>query len=187
MEDDLILRARGGDPAAFRTLVEQFTPGAWRVACILVPDRAQAEDALQEAWVDVWRGLSRFDTSRPFRPWFLTVVGNRCRMFARQRQRSTQALDAATADELPDPHDDFAAIDALQSGTALARALVALSAEERELLALRYQADLELAEIAALYGVPLSTVESRLYRLLAALRTRLSSSTSTVDSAETIA
>jgi RNA polymerase sigma factor (sigma-70 family) len=187
MEEDLIVRAQAGDSAAFRTLVEQFAPKAWGVARILVHDHTQAEDALQESWVDVWRGMHRFDARRPFCPWLLAVVGNRCRMYARQRHVATLALDDRASEELPDPHDDFAKFDSYGPSAALSQALSRLSTDERALLALRYQADLELAEIAALYDQPLSTIKSRLYRLLSALRVQLNGCVSPLDSAETIA
>ncbi len=114
MQDELIRRAQQGDTVAFRALVEAYTPGAWRVARILISDRGQAEDALQEAWVDVWRGLLRYDTARPFRPWLLAIVGNRCRMLGRRHNVPTQPL---VADTLPDPDDTFTAAEAHVIGT----------------------------------------------------------------------
>jgi RNA polymerase sigma-70 factor (ECF subfamily) len=173
MEEEIVLRAQGGDTDAFRMLVERYGPNAWRVARILLPQREQAEDALQEAWVDIWRGLPHFDVSRPLYPWLLTIVGNRCRMYRRRVSEPTQSLVPALAESLPDHHDAIAEVAARESNAALRVALTALTPEERELLILRYQADLQLAEIAALYEIPLSTVKSRLYRTLAALRDRL--------------
>lgn len=177
MEDELIRRAQEGDTAAFRALVERFTPKAWRVARILLRERGQAEDALQEAWIDVWRGLPRYDITRPFTPWLLAVVGNRCRMQRRRPNQPTTPLDEALAESIPDPTDAIAGLAADESDGALQTALAALSQAERELLALRYRADLELAEIAALYEMPLGTIKSRLYRSLATLRTKLGAAT----------
>lgn len=183
MRDEMIRRAQRGDTVAFRALVEAYSPGAWRVARILVRDRGQAEDALQEAWIDVWRGLPSFDTARPFHPWLLTIVGNRCRMLGRRHSLTTQPLSEDLADNLLDPHDTFALVAAREPDSALRSALARLTAEERELLALRYQAELELAEIAGLYELPLSTIKSRLYRTLAALRTQLATP-ATMDARE---
>lgn len=177
MEDELIRRAQEGDTSAFRALVERFTPKAWRVARILLHEQSQAEDALQEAWIDVWRGLPHYDITRPFVPWLLAVVGNRCRMQRRRPSQSTTPLDEALVESIPDPTDAIAGIFADESDGALQTALAALSQAERELLALRYRADLELAEIAALYEMPLRTIKSRLYRSLATLRTKLSATT----------
>ena len=187
MHEEMIRRAQQGDTAAFRALVEAYSPGAWRVAQILITDRGHAEDALQEAWIDVWRGLPRYDTARPFRPWLLAIVGNRCRMLRRRQTIPTQSLGEDMADGLPDSHDAYAEVAAREPDVALQNALTCLAPETRELLELRYQAELELAEIAELYAAPLSTVKSRLYRTLAALRTQLASTASTaVDSSETI-
>ena len=173
MDEDLIQRAREGDAGAFRALVERYTLIAWRVACILIPDRGYAEDALQEAWIDVWRGLPRFDNSRPLRPWLLTIVANRCRMLARHHHLAVVALDDILSETMPDrcPPDMTSITGELEG--ALHDALGALPLEQRRLLALRYQAELDLVEIATLCGQPLSTVKSRLYRTLATLRKRL--------------
>ena len=186
MHEEMIRRAQQGDTLAFRALVEAYSPGAWRVAQILMIDHGYAEDALQEAWIDVWRGLPRYDTARPFRPWLLTIVGNRCRMLRRRHTIPTRSLGEDLADGLLDPHDSYAEVAAREPDLTLQNALACLAPEARELLELRYQAELELAEIAELYGVPLSTVKSRLYRTLATLRAQLSSTAPTaLDSSET--
>jgi RNA polymerase sigma-70 factor, ECF subfamily len=93
-----------------------------------------------------------------------------------QRRRvtlPTQSLPPALSETLPDHRDEIAAVAASEPDDALRVALARLAPEERELLTLRYSADLQLAEIAALYEIPLSTVKSRLYRTLALLRGRL--------------
>lgn len=184
MEDELIRRAQQGDAAAFRALVERYAPGAWRVARVLIPSPEQAEDALQEAWIDIWRGLPSFDTARTFRPWLLTVVGNRCRMHRRRGSPALEPLSEQVADELMDGQDTPDMIAARELDPTLHIALTRLSPDERELLALRYQADLELAEIAALYDAPLSTIKSRLYRTLARLREYLTAA-ATAEATET--
>lgn len=186
MHEEMIRRAQQGDTVAFRALVETYAPGAWRVAQILMTNREHAEDALQEAWIDVWRGLPRYDIARPFRPWLLAIVGNRCRMLRRRHIIPTQSLGEDLADGLLDPLDSYAEVAAREPDLALQNALACLAPEARELLELRYQAELELAEIAELYEIPLSTVKSRLYRTLAALRAQLASTATTaLDSSET--
>lgn len=192
MDEALLLtRASQGDALAFQRLVEHYAGLVSRLARTLLADHALAEDAAQEAWVDVWRGLPRFDTGQPFRPWLLTIVANRCRKAARRRSLPTVSLDGEAAhapDDAPDSEADDApgwlgerplgrdiAEDALH-GEALREvgAIIAtLPAEQRRILALRFFADLELAEIALLIGAPLGTVKSRLHRALGALRERL--------------
>jgi len=184
MEDELICRAQHGDATAFRALVKRYTPGAWRVARVLIPNSEQAEDALQEAWIDIWRGLPTFDTTRAFRPWLLAVVGNRCRMQRRRHALRTESLSEHIADQVVDRQDVYEEAAARELDPALRIALARLTPDERELLALRYQAELELTEIAALYDAPLSTIKSRLYRILARLREYLTAGTA-VEATET--
>jgi RNA polymerase sigma-70 factor, ECF subfamily len=183
MEENLISRARAGDHAAFRTLVERYLPVAWRICRIVLPDRGVAEDALQDAWIDVWTGLPRVDAARPLRPWLLTVVANRCRMVARRRGVATIPLDSALVEQLHgvdsiahelELRDRYQA--ELTRYAALQTALSMLSRDQRQLLALRYQAELELGEIALIIGAPIGTVKSRLHRTLATLRAHLTSS-----------
>lgn len=174
-EDDLIRRARLGDQDAFRQLVEIYGMLTERTARVLLADRSDAEDAAQEAWVDVWRGLGSFELGRPFRPWLLTIVGNRCRMVARRRKLTSVPFDEALFDHL-DLHSEpqanpFGAIEEYYDD--LQEALEALDGSHRRLLALRFFADLQLEEIAQLLNVPLGTVKSRLHRTLQTLRHRL--------------
>ncbi|HEV2459915.1 MAG TPA: sigma-70 family RNA polymerase sigma factor [Ktedonobacterales bacterium] len=172
MEDELIARIRQGDASAFQELVESCATLAGRVARVLVPDRALAEDAVQDAWVDVWRGLPTFDARRPFRPWLLALVANRCRKAVRRRE--LQTTDLAAAAGAPAAVCDVAE-EAVrrEAGAELHALLLTLPREQWQVLALRFFADLELAEIGLVAGIPLGTVKSRLHRALAAARERL--------------
>lgn len=173
MEDELIARAQQGDTLAFRELVERYSDLAWRTARVLLGDSARAEEAAQEAWVDVWQSLHRFELGRPFRPWLLTLLANRCRMIARHRTPTVVPLTPDDADQLIGA--DTASEPALQreTGDELRAALAALPPDQQRVLELRYFADLDLAEIADATGVPLGTVKSRLHRSLYAVRARL--------------
>ncbi len=177
-EDDLIRRARLGDQDAFRQLVEIYGMLTERTARVLLSDRSDAEDAVQEAWVDAWRGLRSFEAGRPFRPWLLAIVGNRCRMLARRRKVASVPFNEALYDHLDllpeaqaDPFGPIAAMERYYED--LQQALEALDGSHRRLLALRFFADLQLEEIAELLNVPLGTVKSRLHRTLHVLRLRL--------------
>lgn len=170
MEDDLIRCAQAGDQAAFRTLVDIYTPVVWRVAVVLLPDRGSAEDALQESWLDIWRGLPRFQCGRSFRPWLLTIVARRCWMVRRRRTLPTVSLHLEEIDDLPSDKDYLLQIEADQTLQAV---LVTLPAEQQRILELRFFEDLELTEIALAMNTPLGTVKSRLHRALSILRKHL--------------
>jgi RNA polymerase sigma-70 factor, ECF subfamily len=169
----MLRRAQRGDPDAFRQLVELYGMLTERTARALLATRAQAEDAVQEAWLDVWRGLPTYDCSRPFRPWLLTVVANRCRMSVRRKEPPRVTLDSEIAEYLPDAED--VAMRVIQSARdpELWALLSGMKPEQRQILALRFFADLELDEIAVALDIPLGTVKSRLHRALAFLRQQL--------------
>jgi RNA polymerase sigma factor (sigma-70 family) len=133
---------------------------------------------VQEAWLDAWRGLGRFEPGRPFRPWLLALVANRCRRAARRWAPSFVPLDEFA--ESQGQWDD-------QLGQTLdaevGSALGLLSPDQRRVVALRFFADLELAEIAGVTATPLGTVKSRLHRALALLRASLDPARAAVPAA----
>jgi RNA polymerase sigma-70 factor, ECF subfamily len=183
MEADIIRRAQSGDQRAFQRLVEQHTHVVWHTAAALLRDRALAEDAAQEAWVDVWKALYTFQPDRPFRPWLLAVVANRCRMLLRRRSLTTISLDyeASTfVTDITDSHDTEALALQTEADAELRTMLASLTTEQRTILELHFFADLALAEIALVIDTPLGTVKSRLHRALHTLRSRAHSGSALV-------
>ena len=80
-----MLRVQRGDGRAFEELVRPHQEIAFRVAYLITGSEADAADASQDGLVKAWRGLGRFHTGRPLRPWLLAIVANE----ARNRRRST--------------------------------------------------------------------------------------------------
>lgn len=170
MQDDLIRRAQMGDQQAFQQLVESYTAIGWRTARILLANRALAEDVLQEAWVDAWRGLPRFQQNRPFRPWLLAIITNRRRMAIRCQSISMVSLEHVSIDDAIDSDDPLESVLLQEADTELQDALAKLPAEQKRVLELCFFAELDLAEIAMITDTPLGTVKSRLHRALNTLR-----------------
>lgn len=77
--------ARAGDGRAFEALLNPVLDPAFRLAMVMLRDRAAAEDATQEAALKAWRKLDRFRPDADFRPWFLGIVANECRTARRSR------------------------------------------------------------------------------------------------------
>jgi RNA polymerase sigma factor (sigma-70 family) len=176
--ENIIRRAQHHDDEAFRTLVETYHELVGKTTRALLNERNLAEDAEQEAWLDVWRGLGRFHPGAAFRPWLLAIVANRCRMLRRQRSLPTTPLDVDEALQvLPGPDDVTWTAMQRETGTEILAAIKTLSSDHQRILALHYFAELDISEIAVVLGVPSGTVKSRLHRALTLIRTAMTART----------
>jgi RNA polymerase sigma-70 factor, ECF subfamily len=178
-DDELVARARRGEPAAQEALFLRHRRGAYLLALQLLGNAEDAHDATQDAMIRFLASLPRFQPGSPVRPWLFSIVRNRCRdLLRRRRVRRTESLeggDQAWRPELvdltQDPHRDA---EHGQLRRRLWRALAQLPADHREILVLREYHDLSYGEIAAVLGVPQGTVMSRLHRARRQLAAQLS-------------
>ncbi len=175
-EAELVGRARAGDAAAYGELVRMHQLIAMRTAWLVTRNAAEAEDAVQEAFVKAYRALGRFREGEPFRPWLLAIVANE----AKNRRRSVARSDRLTlrvaevrpsGDAAPSPE---AAVLLDEERSLLVEALNAMREEDRLVVGYRYLLGLSEAETVAALGVPAGTVKSRLSRALVRLRAALS-------------
>jgi RNA polymerase sigma factor (sigma-70 family) len=142
------------------------------VAYRITRNAADAEDAVQDAFVKAWRASGSFRTGAPIRPWLLTIVANEARNRRRSAGRRTHlALRAATEEPsggaAPSPE---AALLSTEQRSALLAAVDELPEEQRDVVALRYFLDLSEADVAETLGIPPGTVKSRTARALERLR-----------------
>jgi RNA polymerase sigma-70 factor, ECF subfamily len=173
-ERDLVARAKRGDVAAYEELVRAYQDLAHRAA-FLVGDAAEADDAVQEAFVKAYRALDRFREGSPFRPWLLRIVANearnRRRSAGRRANLALRVVEDRPADgAAPSPEE---AVLVHERRAALAAAIARLREEDRLVVTCRYLLDLSEAETAATLGIPTGTAKSRLARALVRLRVLL--------------
>jgi RNA polymerase sigma factor (sigma-70 family) len=171
--ENIIRRAQHHDDEAFRQLVETYHELVSKTTRAVLNDRNLAEDAEQEAWLDVWRGLGRFQSGAAFRPWLLAIVANRCRMLTRRGILPTMPLDVDEALLLSGPDDVTWAAIQRETGTEILAIIKTLSSDHQRILALHYFAGLDISEIAVVLGLPSGTVKSRLHRALTVIRTAM--------------
>lgn len=144
---------------------------AYRTACLIVWNRADAEEAVQEAFLRAWRFRATLREGQPLEPWLYRVLVNSCysklRATARHRKWDAELVDdVETCDD--DPSE---LVDAAEIGEAVRAALEMLPEALRVTVVLRYFAGLSEKEIALAIRRRPGTVKSRLYegrRLLAA-------------------
>ena len=159
---DVIRRARQGDVVAFRQVAEAYERLLFRIAYRMTFDAEDARDLCQEILLRVHRNFGQFDPDRPFEPWLVRVATNVCLNWRKRPRRveaigGTEELDRCAPP--PEPSDGGPG-DAEQ----LRRALEALPAEYRLVLALRYEQGHDYGRIAELAGVPLGTVKTWIFR-----------------------
>jgi RNA polymerase sigma-70 factor (ECF subfamily) len=163
MVDSLLRRVARGEAAAVPECIDEFGSMVWAIARRLSPNPADAEDAVQEIFMEIWKGAARFDPERGSERAFVATIARR-RLIDRLRRHSTQpeflpteALDTIGF-ALPAPHE--AAIEAEQA----ARAVAQLAPEEQRVIEFSILNGLTHAEIATRTGLPLGTVKTHLRR-----------------------
>ena len=177
----LLARAGLGDRAAFATVYERTSPHLLGVIMRIQRDRALAEDILQEVFVNVWRAAQSFDAaqSQPL-TWLTSVARNRAIDSLRRAQAQPQTKTNVTIhdDEETDVYDTVAddapgPLDLLSRASdarALAACMQALSAQQRQSVALAFFDGLSHAEVAEAMRQPLGTVKSWVRRALLSLK-----------------
>jgi RNA polymerase sigma-70 factor (ECF subfamily) len=163
----LVLRCQVGDEAAFAELVERYAPRLRYYLRKMLGDAHAAEDALQDVWLDVFRGVGRLADVGAFTAWVYRIARDRACRTARQRQRTPAAL--LEADEPVEDGEELALADA----EAIHQALDLLTPEHREVLVLRFLEDMSYEDVARVAGCELGTVRSRLHYAKRALRRAL--------------
>jgi RNA polymerase sigma-70 factor (ECF subfamily) len=165
----LIRLSQQGDEQAFAALFEQYKNLVYKTALLMLDDRQDAEEALQDVFVLVYRSLAGFDEKKgAFTTWLHRVTINHCLNHRRKKGVAYDPLDEVTLSETAD--DPETTWDALVEKDRVEQAIAKLSEKQRTVVILRYYWELPYAEIAQILNVPLGTIKSRLDRSLRTLR-----------------
>jgi RNA polymerase sigma-70 factor (ECF subfamily) len=178
--EELIRRHQAGQPAAFDALFERYKDYVYRVAFMTLRNADDAEEATQETFMDVLRGLRRYDVegAARFETWLYRVTVNRCKTRLRRKR-----LPSAEWDELEERLERLPAGDALGDGTTMGHvdgnpegqalrqeqrqrlwaAVNELGDIHRQVVFLRYGQEFSYEEIADALDISIGTVKSRLF------------------------
>ncbi len=159
----LVVRAQEGDTRSFEALVRRHQRQLYRLAVRLVGNSSDAEEAVQEAFLDAWRRLSGFRSEAAFSSWMYRIVTNRCLNLLRMR-RPVISLD--DVGDQPGPHSASPehAAETDDRAAALNRALQDLPIGQRTCWVLRELHELSYEDIAAIVGASPDAVRGRLHR-----------------------
>jgi RNA polymerase sigma-70 factor (ECF subfamily) len=173
-EHELIHRARDGDQAAFGSLVLQYQTPVYNLAYRMLGNATEAEDAAQEAFLRVFLNLRKYDPSRSFRTWVLSITSHHCIDRIRKRRITWLPLEEEIAgptrtwedSRQPSPHD---VVVREERDRHLQDMLAALGPVDRAAITLCYWYDCSYEEIAEVLDLTVGAVKSRLYRARRAL------------------
>jgi RNA polymerase sigma-70 factor (ECF subfamily) len=164
-EKVLVLRAQLEDASAFAELVARYHARLLFYLAKMLGETHRAEDALQEVWLDAWRGLPRLAEAGAWRAWLYRIARDRANRELRRRRLPTSNLESVeVAGDAAE--DEFSAEELLQVQEAIDR----LSPEQREAVLLRYVEGMSYDEIASVAGCQVGTVRSRLHYAKLTLR-----------------
>ena len=177
-EQAWVFQAQKGDDQAFTQLVEAYQKPVYNLCYRMLGEPEAAEDASQETFLRAYQHLGRYDASRPFATWLLSIAAHYCIDRLRRRRFSTFSIDDeeddAPAFEIPDadaPNPERESI-RREERENLHEMLASLDATDRAAIVMRYWNDASEIEIAESLGLTVSAVKSRLHRARLALGKR---------------
>lgn len=161
-DDDLLVLIAGGNQSAFRVLVERHVDRGYAVAYRILHNSSDAEDVVQDAFLQVWTKRDQWQTGRAkFSTWLFRVVTNRCIDMLRKPRVETMETLPEVMDDQPDQVNEMARQEA---SNLLNETMGQLPDQQRVALVLSYSENLKNPEIAEIMGTTVSAVESLLKR-----------------------
>ena len=159
----LMVEVKAGSHAAFGDLYDRYARRALSLARSICRNEHQAEDAVQDAFLSIWRGRATFEPSRgAVGAWVLRVVRNRALdVIGRNAVHATRRAHDDMLDSVPAPDDVADHVTARDDANHLHKTLARLPDTQREVITLAYFRELSQPEIAAQLDLPLGTVKSR--------------------------
>ena len=170
MKESVLVRVAQGDAKAVRECIDEFGGLVWAIARRMTRTRADAEDAVQEIFVDVWRSAGRFDPAQGSEKVFITTIARRRLIDRIRRNRMNQFMDPEEALEdlrWAEPgNEGETRVEAERAAAVVAR----LRPDQRKVLSMGLLEGMTHSEIATATGMPLGTVKTQMRRGLIQVR-----------------
>lgn len=163
-DEELVVLCLQGKREAFEELVKRYERQIYSLAYRLTNNYHEAMDLTQEVFLHLYRVLDKFDGDRKFFPWMYRIATNVCYNALKKNPKETSSLETVidfVSDEYSQPEDQY---ESKESREAIYKAMAELSETYRIPIVLRYLEDLSYQQIADAMELPLTTIETRLYR-----------------------
>lgn len=166
-DGELVSRAQRGDSQAFGLLFQRHHARVFSMCSRLLRDRAEVEDAVQQAFLEGWRSLPRFEGRSRFTTWITRIAIHTCLGFRRRLRRWFVTEEATWEETLAEPTPAQVGPEAIaglrQRERALGQALDRLTAKKRVVFILSELEEMSAPEIAEILEIPEATVRTRLF------------------------
>ena len=177
-EKELIARLQARDEAAFEELIRQYEKKVYSLCARMCGNAEDAEEAAQDAFLALWRGIDRFRQESSLSTWIYRLASNACIDLMRRKKKGAgsvslddEELFVDAVDPAPQPHEEA---ERRETQRLLQEGILSLPAEYRSILLLREIEGLSYSEISAALDLELGTVKSRISRGRTLLRNFLS-------------
>ena len=165
-DNELVMACRSGSLGKFRILVERYKKPAYFYALGMIGNADDALDISQEAFINAYKSLNRFDGSYQFKSWLFSILANLCKNALRSadvRRKYFSASDAIDTAAVSTAGDPEKCLIAKEQKEAVWKALSEIEEEAREIIILKHFQDMSYKEISEVLGIPAGSVMSRLH------------------------
>lgn len=165
-EFELITKIKEGDTSEFRILIDKYKDVSFSLACSILRNEHDAEDALQESFIKAYNGLKTFSFKSSFSTWLYKIVFNTCNTKYKNQKRKNKFidLDSSLNIEVVENVTPFNKIEQKERKEAINKILGMINEEESLLLRLFYLAELSIKEIEQITGFKDSKIKVTLHR-----------------------
>lgn len=165
-----LAQAQQGDEQAFARLVEQYQRPVYNLCYRMLGDGYEAEDAAQETFLRAFKAIRRYDSSRPFATWLLSIASHYCIDLIRRRRMRLVPMDTLPGEAIPDPQLlPEALVRQGEEQKQVQDLLKELNPTDRSAVIYYYWYEYSYEEIAETLSISVSAVKSRLHRARRAL------------------
>jgi RNA polymerase sigma-70 factor (ECF subfamily) len=164
-ESEWVVHAQKGDSQAFTQLVENYQRPVYNLCYRMLGNAEDAEDAAQETFLRAYKSLRRYDSSRPFSTWLLSIAAHYCIDQIRRRRFPIISVEDLPIPDVPDPTPGLESNLGRKEEQRCVRALLGtLEPTDRAAVIMYYWYDFSYEEICQVLSLTLSAVKSRLHR-----------------------
>ena len=164
-EAEWLSKAQQGDPQAFTALVEAYQRPVFNLCYRMLGNAQDAEDAAQETFLRAYKYMRRYDNSRPFSTWLLSIAAHHCIDQARKRRYPVLSIEELPVPDLPEPALGVeASLSRKEEGQRVRAVLETLDPLDRAAVIMYYWYDFSYEEICQALSLTMSAVKSRLHR-----------------------